>query len=76
MLIKLVESIVKKLVENPEKVTISEVESEGRRVLHVRVAPHDLSRMIGSEGKTFRALRMLVHVVSPETKDLVVDSIE
>jgi predicted RNA-binding protein YlqC (UPF0109 family) len=76
MLIALIEFIIKKLVDKPEYVAINEVESEGKRIIQVRVAPQDLSRVIGSEGRTFRALRMLVQVMSPETKDLVVDSIE
>jgi uncharacterized protein len=76
MLINLIESIVKKLVDKPDLVAITEVESDGKNIIQVRVAPQDLSRIIGSEGRTFRALRMLIHVVSPEVKDLVVDSIE
>lgn len=76
MLIALIEFIIKKLVDKPDFVAINEVESEGRRIIQVRVAPQDLSRVIGSEGRTFRALRMLVQVMSPETKDLVVDSKE
>jgi len=76
MLIALIEFIIKKLVDKPDFVAINEVESEGKRIIQVRVAPQDLSRVIGSEGRTFRALRMLVQVMSPETKDLVVDSIE
>ncbi len=76
MLINLIESIVKKLVDKPDFVVISEVQSDGKNIIQVRVAPQDLSRVIGSEGRTFRALRMLIQVISPESKDLVVDSIE
>jgi predicted RNA-binding protein YlqC (UPF0109 family) len=76
MLINLIESIIKKLVDKPDLVTINEVESDGKQVIQIRVAPQDLSRVIGSEGRTFRALRMLVQVLSPEQKDLVVDSRE
>lgn len=88
MVIQLISSIVKKLVDKPERVTVQEIEAtgspgaevsadrQGRAVIQVRVAAHDLSRVIGSEGRVFRALRTLVHVMSPDQKDLVVDSAE
>ena len=81
MLTQLITSIVKKLVDKPDRVTVREIEAteaagSGRSVLEVRVSPHDLSRVIGSEGRVFRALRTLVQIVSPDQKDLVVDSAE
>ncbi len=75
MLMQLISSIVKKLVDKPDAVTVQEVESDGKAVVHIQVAPSDMSRVIGSEGKTFRALRTLVQIMSRgQPKDLVVDS--
>jgi predicted RNA-binding protein YlqC (UPF0109 family) len=71
---ELIEYAVKKLVENPEKVTISEVSAEEKTVIQVYVAAHDIGRVIGSDGRTFRALRALINLTGDDTKyDLVVD---
>lgn len=74
----LVEHIVKKLVDKPDAVVVSDVESEGRHILQVHVAAQDLSKVIGSEGRTFRALRSIMHLVgtSDHFKDIVVDIAE
>jgi uncharacterized protein len=74
MIIELITAIVKKLVDKPERVVVHQVEADGVTVIQIRVAPQDLSRVIGSEGRVFRALRTLANVVSPDHKDLVVDS--
>lgn len=78
MLKSLLEKIVKKLVEKPDSVEVSEVEANGKNIIQVRVSAPDIGRVIGSEGRTFRALRTLVNVLesSSEGRDLVVDLVE
>jgi uncharacterized protein len=77
MLTKLVGDIVKKLVDKPEAVIVLEIPMADKLLIQVRVAAHDLGRVIGSEGRTFRALRTLVNLVDPtRAKDLVVDIVE
>lgn len=74
MLEKLVEHIVFNLVSKPEAVAITGVESDGKYVIHVRVAAEDVARVIGSEGRIFRAIRAVVMLLgSQQKKDVVVD---
>lgn len=73
MLIKLIEHIVKTLVERPSSVIVREIEVDNKRIIQISVSPLDLGRVIGGEGRTFKALRSLVCTLTPEA-DLVVDS--
>jgi len=57
---ELVEVIAKALVDNPEQVTVSEIEGEQTTVLELRVAPSDLGKVIGKQGRTARCIRMLL----------------
>lgn len=77
MLEKLVEHIVANLVNNSSAVMVSGIESEGKLVIKVRVAPEDIARIIGSEGRVFRAIRTVVQLVGEhQNKDVVVDIAE
>lgn len=74
MAYKLIEYIVKSLVSKPDQVVVQEVEGNGKRMLQICVSPHDIAKVIGSGGRTFRALRTVVSpVLSPDIKDIVVD---
>jgi predicted RNA-binding protein YlqC (UPF0109 family) len=57
---ELVEMIAKALVDNPEQVTVTEVEGEQTTVLELRVAPSDLGKVIGKQGRTARCMRTLL----------------
>ena len=57
----LVIDIAKALVDIPDEVTVREVEGEQVTVLELRVAPTDLGKVIGKQGRTVRALRSLVY---------------
>jgi predicted RNA-binding protein YlqC (UPF0109 family) len=72
----LVSSLVKKLVDKPDLVEVQHIKTNGKSVIQVKVGAHDLSRVIGGEGRTFRALRSLVHTISSGSEDLIVDSSE
>ena len=77
MLEKLVEHIVTSLVSKPEAVAISGVEKDGKFVIQIRVAAEDVARVIGSEGRIFRALRAVVMLIgAQQKKDVVVDIAE
>ncbi|MBD3231745.1 KH domain-containing protein [Candidatus Dependentiae bacterium] len=77
MLKELVEYIVKKLVDRPESVSVSEVSGEQATIIELRVAPEDLGKVIGKEGKTARAIRTLVHAAaSKERKRAVLEILE
>jgi predicted RNA-binding protein YlqC (UPF0109 family) len=57
---QLVEDIAKALVDRPERVQVREVEGEQTTVLELRVAPEDLGKVIGKQGKTARAMRTIL----------------
>jgi len=77
MLKEMVEYIVKKLVDKPESVVVSEVCGEQATIIELRVAQEDLGKVIGKEGKTARAIRTLVHAAaSKERKRAVLEILE
>ncbi|NWF99861.1 MAG: KH domain-containing protein [Thermoanaerobaculaceae bacterium] len=57
---QLVENIAKALVDQPDRVQVKEVEGEQTTVLELRVAPEDLGKVIGKQGKTARAMRTIL----------------
>ena len=56
----LVVDIAKALVDIPEEVSVREVEGEQTTVLELRVAPSDLGKVIGKQGRTARSIRTLL----------------
>ncbi len=56
------EYIVKKIVENPENVSITQEEEEGAVRFHITVDPNDAGLVIGKEGKVINAIRNLIKI--------------
>jgi predicted RNA-binding protein YlqC (UPF0109 family) len=54
------EHLVKGIVDNPDEVTVDLVTGRRGRTLEVRVAPDDLGKVIGRNGRTAKALRTVV----------------
>jgi predicted RNA-binding protein YlqC (UPF0109 family) len=77
MLKELVEGIVKKLVDNPDQVSVSEINGEQATIIELRVASEDLGKVIGKEGKTARSIRTLMHAAATkEHKRAVLEILE
>jgi len=57
---EVVETIAKALVDNPDDVAVTEVDGAAAIVLELRVAPQDLGKVIGKQGRTARAMRTLL----------------
>ena len=57
---ELLELIAKALVDDPDAVSVSEVEGEQTTILELRVAQDDLGKVIGKQGRTARAIRTLL----------------
>ena len=57
---ELVELIAKALVDQPDKVVVTQLEGEQTTVLELKVAPEDLGKVIGKQGRTARAIRILL----------------
>ena len=56
----LIEYLVKALVDEPDQVNITEVPQEDATTYEVRVAPGDLGKVIGKQGKTAAAMRTII----------------
>ena len=63
-----VEMIVKGLVDDAEAVDVREIDRNGATLIEIRVAPEDMGKVIGRQGRTVRALRSLAHVVGLKRK--------
>jgi len=57
---ELVEHIARNLVENPEAVEVNEEQTEQGIILSLKVAPKDMGKVIGKQGRIARAIRAVV----------------
>jgi predicted RNA-binding protein YlqC (UPF0109 family) len=57
---QLIEDIAKALVDIPEEVSVREVAGEQVTVLELKVAPSDLGKVIGKQGRTARSIRTIL----------------
>ena len=64
----LVEMIAKALVDSPDQVFVTEVDGEQTTVLELRVAPNDLGKVIGRQGRTARCIRTLLGAAGMKLK--------
>jgi predicted RNA-binding protein YlqC (UPF0109 family) len=60
----LVEYVAKALVDDPEAVTVTEVEDEEGSVIELHVAEDDMGKVIGRNGSVAKALRTLLKVTA------------
>lgn len=72
-----VEKIVSRLVDDKEAVEVSEESSDRAVVIKLRVAPIDMGRIIGREGRTIKAIRSLLFAAGQKRgKRFVLDIVE
>ncbi len=65
---ELIEYIAKVLVDNPEDVSVTELEGKQTSVIELRVAKEDLGKVIGKQGRTARAMRTILGAASTKMK--------
>ena len=65
---ELVEMIAKALVDNPDKVFVSQLEGEQTSILELKVDPDDLGKVIGKQGRTARAIRVILGAAGMKLK--------
>ena len=65
---ELVAFIAKSLVDSPDKVEVREVTGEQTAVLELKVAPEDLGKIIGKQGKTAKAIRTILGAAAAKMK--------
>lgn len=71
---ELVEVIASALVGNPSEVVVTETETEEGIVLSLTVAPDDMGKVIGKQGRIAKAIRTVVRAAgSKGDKKIMVD---
>jgi predicted RNA-binding protein YlqC (UPF0109 family) len=66
---ELVEYLAKGLVDKPDEVRVERVEKEGALVLELHVAPEDVGKVIGRQGRIARALRTIVRAAGARSNE-------
>jgi predicted RNA-binding protein YlqC (UPF0109 family) len=61
---ELIKRIAQSLVDNPDKVEVTEIIGEQTSVIELRVAKEDLGKVIGKQGRTAYAIRTILSAVS------------
>lgn len=64
---ELLEFLVRSLVDEPDKVSVTEVKGERSVVYEVRVSPADTGKIIGKQGRVAKALRTIVKAASAKS---------
>lgn len=70
-MVELVESIAKSLVDHPEAVDVKEVEGRTATVIELRVAPEDMGKVIGKQGRIAKAIRTVVKAAATKANKKV-----
>jgi len=65
---ELVESIAKALVDNPDKVQVSHLDGEQSMIIELKVAPEDLGKIIGKQGRNVMAIRVILGAAGMKLK--------
>lgn len=71
---ELLEILAKSLVDKPEEVKVNEIAGEQSIILELRVAPEDMGKVIGKQGRIAKAIRTVVKAAAiKENKRVVVE---
>jgi len=74
---ELIELIAQHLVNDPDGVVVTETQGETASIIELRVAPDDLGRIIGKQGRTAKSIRTLVNAAaSRQNRKIVLEIIE
>ena len=68
----LISTIARAIVDNPEQVSVTEIEGAHTSVLELKVAKSDIGKVIGKKGRTVGAIRTILSGVSGKAKKQVV----
>lgn len=68
IMVELVETMVKHLVDHPEEVEVRETRSRNTLFIKLKVADEDMGKVIGKRGRIAKALRTVLKAASPNGK--------
>lgn len=69
---ELIEVLAQSLVDHPEEVSVIETEKEGEIIFELKVAPDDMGKVIGKQGRIAKAIRAMVKAAASKTDKKVV----
>jgi len=61
---ELIATIARALVDQPDQVTVREIESDNNALIELRVAREDIGKVIGRDGRTAQAMRAVLTAAS------------
>ncbi|HOB20449.1 MAG TPA: KH domain-containing protein [Candidatus Atribacteria bacterium] len=70
-MVELLEFVAKSLVDHPEQVDVQKIEDENTIRLELRVAPEDMGKVIGKQGRIAKAVRTVVKAAAAKEKKKV-----
>ena len=73
---ELVEVIAKALVDNADEVVVTESENDDELVIELKVAPSDMGKVIGKQGRIAKAIRSVVKAASSRLEKKVMVEIQ
>jgi len=74
---ELIEYIAKALVDNPDAVRVTEIEGERTSVIELSVAKEDMGKVIGKQGRTAVAIRIILSAAATKNnKRAILEIIE
>lgn len=73
---ELVEYIASALVSRPDQVRVTEIEGDGSTIYELHVAPEDVGKVIGRQGRIARALRTTVRAAVRDGRSVHVEIID
>jgi uncharacterized protein len=65
---ELVEMIVKSLVDKPDQVKVSQLDGEQSSIIELNVAPEDVGKVIGKQGRNVQAIRVILGAAGMKLK--------
>lgn len=65
---ELVELIAKSLVDNPDKVQVSQMDGTQSSIIELKVAPEEVGKVIGKQGRTAQAIRIILGAAGMKLK--------
>ncbi|MDH7512312.1 MAG: KH domain-containing protein [Clostridiales bacterium] len=65
---ELIELIAKSLVDNPDRVRVSQLDGEQSSIIELRVAQEDMGKVIGKQGRNAQAIRIILGAAGMKLK--------
>jgi len=65
---ELIELIAKSLVDKPDNVQVSQLDGEQSSIIELKVAPEDVGKIIGKQGRNIQAIRVILSAAGMKLK--------